>query len=319
MRLSKLCSGLSIALGLAAWGSWEAAARAQDPNAEAETLIADLRKIVEIRAASGWKIDRYEYEGMMPDALLSVCRTPRETQSNALAKVGRRVEILGGPFEEAFHKNGDKMDGLKDLLFATRVERLLREASLRALTECPVWMTPKGPFRGVQTDARKITLSGEGGGLGFIFNVDKRGDATLGGGGMGRLMLGFGLDYRWTVLLGVEVGGGALIQRNGTTTELPLLFQAAIPLVLRLHDVSWHYEVELGFVGLADEKDTRVSPGLRVGGLIGISTLRVRSFMPWFGLGGAMEQYLDSTARPAFRIWKGGARIGFNWDFSRGL
>src|SRR5437016_3274547 len=73
-----------------------------------ENLIFDVRKVVEIQASSGWKIDRYEYEKMMPDTLLSVCRTTDETRSLALAELAREVEQKGGPLEEALKKNGNK-------------------------------------------------------------------------------------------------------------------------------------------------------------------------------------------------------------------
>src|SRR4051812_4655821 len=82
-----------------------------------ESLVFDVRKIVEIQQSSGWKIDRYEYEKMMPDTLLSVCRTTEETRSLALALLRREITRLDGPLEEALKKNENKIDDLKPLLF----------------------------------------------------------------------------------------------------------------------------------------------------------------------------------------------------------
>ena len=68
-----------------------------DGQRAVDSLMFDVRKVVEVQASSGWKIDRYEYEKMMPDTLLSVCRTTDETRSLALAALGREVTRLGGP------------------------------------------------------------------------------------------------------------------------------------------------------------------------------------------------------------------------------
>ena len=134
----------------------------------ARSLIFDVRKIVEIQASGGWKIDRYEYEKMMPDTLLSVCRTTEQAHRLALTDAAQEVGRLGGPLADALKKNGNKIDDLKELLFATRVEQTLAEALRRAPGECSIWMTPKTDFRSLQTGVDRFTLTIEGGGTALL-------------------------------------------------------------------------------------------------------------------------------------------------------
>src|SRR5262245_58187019 len=108
-----LCAAVLFAWGITSAG---VAAAAEPTDAErnfaVESLVFDVRKIVEIQQSSGWKIDRYEYEKMMPDTLLSVCRATEETRSLALAVLRREITRLEGPLEEALKKNGNKIDDL---------------------------------------------------------------------------------------------------------------------------------------------------------------------------------------------------------------
>jgi hypothetical protein len=284
-----------------------------------ESLLFDIRKVVEVQASSGWKIDRYEYEKMMPDALLSVCRTTEETRSFALAEAAREIVHLGGPLEEALKKNGNKIDDLKPLLFATRVEHVLAESMRRAPTECPIWLVPKKDFRSLQTGVDRFTLTVEGGGTGLLqyATVHAPGTTgfTIGGGGGGRLLLGRGFGHTWSLRAGPEVGVIALVQRDKGMTALPLQFLGALPVVLRYTDISWHYNFEIAPLGLFTETDPEVRYGVRVGVMLGISTLQVRTFIPWAGIGGAVEVFPDTVGRPMLLNLKGGVRAGLDWDF----
>lgn len=288
-----------------------------------KSLIFDVRKIVEIQASSGWKIDRYEYEKMMPDTLLSVCRTTDETRSLALAELGREITRLGGPLADALQKNGNKIGELKDLLFATRVEHTLAEAVRRAPSECPLWVTPERSFRSVQAGVDRFILTAEGGGLGLL-QYAARHEAgttgwTLGGGGGGRLLLGRGFGHAWSVRAGPELSGFALVQRDKTSTSLPLQFMGAVPLIVRYTDISWHYNLEVAPLAMFTESDPTLRYGFRVGVMIGISALQVRSFIPWAGVGGVVEVFPDASdpmhGRPTLVNLKGGVRAGVDWDF----
>jgi hypothetical protein len=269
--------------------------------------------MVESRGSLGWTIDRYEFEELMPAALMSICSAPDAARAAALAHVDAQIEALGGPVEVAFRERGGDLDEVDELLFATRVRDLLEEALRRAPEECPFWLRPSPSFRGIQTDAYRFTLSLEGGGLLVLQHA--QGKLTPGGGGAGRLLLGRGLDTRWTLLAGVEFGGHAQFNQTETETHFPISFVAAAPIVLRHHDRTWHYDFELAPIGYFAQIDTRVSPGLRGGALIGLSALRIRGIMPWAGVGAAFEYAFPTSFRTAVWSVRAGARVGFDWDF----
>lgn len=328
MLLSRLCAivvtALALLLAQPALAQTQAAPAPEaepDENVRAmvSSLLFDVRKVVEVQVSTGWKIDRYEYEKMMPDTLLSVCRTTDETRSFALAEAGREVTRLGGPLATALEKNGNEIDDLKDLLFATRVEQLLAEAMRRAPSECPLWLKPKRDFRSLQAGVDRFILSLDGGGAGMLqyAAIHPAGTTgfTLAGGGGGRLLLGRGFGHNWSVRVGPELSVTALVQRDGGSTALPLQFQGAVPLVVRYTDVSWHYNVEVAPLGMVTETDPKMRYGFRFGVLIGISSLQVRSFIPWAGVGGAIELFPDTDGRTMLLNLKGGLRAGVDWDF----
>jgi hypothetical protein len=307
-------------------------AEAADPsdaerNQAVDSLVFDVRKVVEIQQSSGWKIDRYEYEKMMPDTLLSVCRTTEETRSLALAVLRREITRLDGPLEEALKKNGNKIDDIKPLLFATRVEHTLSEAMRRAPTECPLWVTPKANFRSIQVAADRFTLTAEGVGSAMLqySAVHPAGTTgiTLGGGGGGRLLLGRGFGQDWSVRVGPEFGVVALVQRENNSTTLPLQFVAAVPVVVRYTDISWHYNLEAAPLAMLTEQDLAekrpakyLRYGARVCVMIGISTLQVRSFIPWAAAWAAAEVFPETTDNRSLLLnLKGGVRAGVDWDF----
>ncbi len=288
-------------------------AAASPPTRAESALLHDLEKIVESKGNSGWKIDRYEIETMMPDALESVCGAPEKTRLEALERQARTVEALGGPIAEAYRKNGGKLGALSDLLAATRVHDLLAEALRRAPAECPFWLTPSPAFRGVQTDAYRFTLNLETDGL-FLLRFTE-GKFLPGAGGVGRLLLGRGLSERWSLLFGLEFGGWALLEQNEAQTNFPLEFIGAVPVVLRHVRKTWQYDLELGPVAFLTQTDLRPSLGGRVGVSIGVSTLRIRRIMPWAGLQLSAEFYPENDVRGAITVLKGGGRVGFDWDF----
>ncbi|MDC3957392.1 hypothetical protein KEG38_26280 [Polyangium jinanense] len=288
-------------------------AAAEPPTPAESALLHDLEKIVESKANSGWKIDRYELETMMPDALQSLCNTPETARLDALTRQAREVESLGGPVAEAYRKNGGKLSGLSDLLAATRVHDLLTEALKRAPAECPFWITPSPAFRGLQTDAHRFTLNLETDGL-FLLRR-REGTFLPGAGGLGRLLLGRGLSERWTMLFGLEFGGWALIEQNEGETNFPLEFIGATPFVVRHVRTTWQFDLELAPVVFLTQSDLRPSAGGRVGVAVGVSTLRIRGIMPWAGVQLSTEFFPENGVRGSVMVLKGGARVGFDWDF----
>jgi hypothetical protein len=314
VRLAVLVASAALVTARAAAGADAAAPPAGGEQSIAVTgLIIDLEKMVEAQAALGWTIDRYEYEEMMSPALMSVCSATEAARAAALAALERQEAALGGPAEAAFRKNGGDLRELGELLLITRVRTLLAAAMRRAPFECPFWLRPSPSFRGREIDAYRTTLNMEGGGLGVLQGDGQ--NALVGAGGSARLLLGRGLDERWTFLAGGEFGGTALFNQDGTETRFPIGFVVALPIVLRRNDRTWHYEGEVASLAYFTHDDMRPSPGLRAGALVGVSTLRVRNIMPWVGVGAAFEYVFDTAVRPAQWALKAGGRIGFDWDF----
>ena len=136
---------LLAALALVLTVLFARAAIAREATAAA-SLLFDARKIVDAKESAGWKIDRYAYEEMMPDVLMSVCRTTAGRRALALAEARREVERL-------------RHDDEKDLLFAQRVAYLLAEALRRAPTDCSPWVEPQPDFKSLQAGANRFVLS----------------------------------------------------------------------------------------------------------------------------------------------------------------
>ncbi len=273
-----------------------------------EALREDLERLIEVQESSGWKIDRYEIEEMMPSALMTVCKVPASTRARALAWYDRRILALGGPLEVAWPKS-KSVSALRPLIFTTRVRALLAEASKRAATECPVWLEPDPAFRGVQSDVDRSSLNLETGGLLQIRHTQGR--WTYGGGGVIRALASHGFG-RVTLLAGPEFAGGAML-RVGAGGGFVVNYFPAIPVVLRMHQRTWHYDVELAPVALFQADDGRFSWGVRFGVGGGIQGRRSRGVIPWAGIAFAYETYFPG-ARPVAQFLRGGLRVGIVWN-----
>jgi hypothetical protein len=105
-----------------------------------------------------------------------------------------------------------------------------------------------------------------------------------------------------------------MIRPDTSPTEFVINYFPAIPVMLRFHDVAWHYDIEAGPVGLFQADDARISYGARVGFAVGIFALRVRGVLPWVGLATAYDHYFPSGGRPRAHFIRGGFRAGAVWD-----
>lgn len=290
-----------------------ARAASADERRAADALLHDVRKLVGAQEDTGWLIDRYEIEDLMGDAIYSTCQVNVAARWRALASAERTIAELGGPLDRAYAEAGDA-DDLGDLITATRVRDVLAEAIQRAPRDCPIWLEPDEDFRGVQTDADRFTLNLEVGGL--LLLQRSGGENSVGGGGSGRLLLGYGLSHKYNLLFGGEVGGNALFRRGDEQTQFPVQLQLAAPLVVRAHHGTFLHDLELApLFFFTDEEEVHPSYGVRVGGLIGLSTFRIHNIMPWAGVGLAFEYLFENDHRPQITAMKGGGRIGFDWDF----
>ncbi|MEO7095429.1 MAG: hypothetical protein ABI175_19395 [Polyangiales bacterium] len=313
----RLCV-LGVALAAAAFGpvSGEKSARAQEgfkpeqgPPADPVaigSLRDDLERIVEIQSGSGWQIDKYEMEDMMPSALSSVCRVVPRGRSDLLALLDARIKQLGGPVEEAWARTKDLSD-VKELLFVTRVRDLLAEATRRAAQECPFWVEPALKFKGLQSDFGTFAINVETGGMLQLRRTEGR--VTYGGGGVFRLLLsrGFG-DV--SLMAGAEFAGGAMLKPGAE--QFVINYFPAIPVVVRLWNVSWHYDLEAAPVALFQADDTKLSYGLRLGAGLGVQSRRARGVIPWGGFHVAYEHYFTGH-RPAAEFMRAGLRVGIIW------
>ncbi len=278
------------------------------------SLYSDLRQIVDTRERVGWVIDRSEIHDAVPSALQSVCQVAVDDRRELLEWFDRRIEEEGGPAELAYADSGEDLDAIEELLTLERMRALLEHADELSAQDCPFWMEPDPDFAGVQTDTDRFVMLAESiGGLSFIFQAD---DPALGGGGGLRLLPGYGFNHRLTIVAGVEVGGAGFVTQpsDGGEQTLSARPTGAVPLVVRIHDDTWLFDVEVAALTQLHDGALSYPPGLRVAGGVGIGSVRIGSFMP-YALGivayELMPAFRDLGLTQALRI---GTRVGLNID-----
>jgi len=288
-----------------------ALARAQELSPAAESLLTDVARIVDAEESTGWFLDEEAQESIRGTMLASVCRAPISARQQALAELQRQSRELGSA-RDLFERDGRQMTSdVEEALFVERQLTALAFALERADTDCPFWVDVEPDFTGRQSDRDRFTLSLESGGNAQLRQTE--GDWTLGGGGLARLLAGYGLGGRATVLAGIEFGGGAMLKPNTEPTEFVINYFPAIPLVLRLRNLAWHYDFETAPVALFQADNGNFSFGARGAFGIGLSALRTRGFLPWAGATVAYEYYVPSGGRDAQHFIRGGLRVGFMW------
>lgn len=283
-----------------------------DPPAE-RALYSDLRQIVETRERVGWIIDDHELDDAMNSALQSVCQTEVEARIGLLDWFDERIVVEGGPAEEAYEEADEDLGEIEELLTLERMKALLERADAAADEQCPFWLSPDPDFTGVQTDTERFVILAESaGGLGILL---EDGEVLLGGGGGLRLLPGYGFNDRIVLVGGIELGGtGAISQSSDDGSQDVVARPAgAIPLILRIHDETWLYDVEVAAVTQYHDGTIR-TPGFRVAGAVGIGSVRIGSFMPYaMGLV-AYELYPEFRDLPFTHSFRLGTRVGINYD-----
>ncbi len=307
---------LSAMLGvsLATLGSIPGAqAAAPLPGSATEGVLFDLERIVILREQRGWAIDRFVYESLLPDALLSVCAAPGGARRDAAQALSARVKGLGGPVEAVWRARGRDLGEVSKLLRATRVRRLLLMAMKAAKRDCPFWLTPKAAFSGRHRDVNRLALGAEGGGL-LTFRT-ANGRAVGGGGGAGRIVVSQGFAQRWSLRGGVEVGGGALADKELKVQSIGTEFFATVPVTLRRVGVSWLFDFEAAAVALGVPwREAEVMRyGVRAGVLGGFSYLRLLDVLPWAGYAVNFEYVFGRKGLPDQWSIRAGFRLGFSW------
>lgn len=306
-------SSLSSLAALAVVVATPSPARGDEPADErgGAGLRADVARIVDAESAGGWFLDATHFEAMKPALLQSVCRATISARGVALLGLENERVAAGDP-RALWERAGRKLDTA-----ATRALRADREARALRLAiasggECPFWIAPEHGFDGRQTDRNRLTLNLETGGLLQVRHAS--GAFTYGGGGVVRALAGYGFGGTVTLLAGGEFAGGAMLRAGTTTSQFVVNYFPALPVVVRIHDGSWHYDLEVAAVSLFQADDFSASFGGRVGAGIGVSALRTRYVTPWAGIGAAYEHYVESGGRPPTDFFRAGLRIGVVFD-----
>lgn len=274
-------------------------------------LLLDLARVITAREDGGWFLDSQELEAAYPVLLESVCRAPEAARQEALAVAQRRAEQAGDAVAQ-FKAEGEVTADVREALHATRARQLLELTLDGAGADCPFWVEPDLSFSGRQTNFGHLTLNLETGGLFQLRQTE--GSWTYGGGGTGRLLLGANLDGPFTLLLGPEFGGGAMLKPKVEPSQFVLNYVPAVPALIRYQDGNWHYELEAAVVSLFQADDSSVSFGGRIGAGFGLWALRTRGVLPWAGLALAYEYYPTNGGRARAHFLRGGLRIGFSFD-----
>jgi hypothetical protein len=273
-------------------------------------LLDDIERIVAGEDNDGWFSDAEAFRSIDEPVLESMCRATPAARNSALAWLREERKRAGDP-KALFDAAHELTPEAARSLALDRQVRALERALLR-VNECPFWVAPEPNFAGLQSDRERFTLSLETSG-----NVQLRiteGQASAGGGGIARLLPGYGFDGRTSLLLGAEFGGGAMIRPNTSASQFVINYFPAIPVVLRFHQVTWHYDVETAAVSVFQADNTQLSFGARIGGAIGLTTLRRRNVLPWAGLAVAYEYYFEGGGRAPAHFIRGGLRVGLPWD-----
>jgi hypothetical protein len=303
-----------------------ACARTPPPTVPAQrALVRDLERVVDVRTSTGWLIDENELIVAVPDALKAACQTLPEDRRAALAWMDLAIEREGGDVVARWRERGKELSEVKDLLRLTRMRLVLRRADEWVLAgRCPFWLEPTERFAGVHTQGGRFILTLEGGGR--VIEEFALGRVKYGGGGAGRVLLGYGFGERWALSTGFELGGSARFTnlQLGEQSDLPeVVALAAAPVVLRfVFGITAHAELEAGPIafidqGRADPVTQRVTAqydwGARIGLAVGGSFLRLqRAVIPKFAVSLTVDHVPGDPNLTQIGI---GVRTGV--DFSR--
>lgn len=287
----------------------------RDPTTSA--LYRDLERQVTVEGAKGWNIDRLEVDGLLSDALGSVCRVDPLARRSLRDWLDEQIAANGGPVERAWAERGKRMSKVGRLVVLTRVKMLLERADATASMDCPFWVEIEEPFRGRQiSDGRwQITLGGGGKGL-FVHEGDR---TDFSAGGAGRLLGGRVFDAHSALYAGLELGATASFPKDeatGSRGNLVLGLDIVAPVVYRRTLTNAYWELEAGWLGRTTEEDLeRVDQGAHVGFSIGGRALRTRFFFPGAALGVSWERTFTAPDGADVTTLKLGARVAFDIDF----
>lgn len=284
------------------------------PAGPARALFVDLDQITTGRERTDWVVDPVELAGVADDLMRSYCPTPAAERDALRAWIAQQLTLHGGSAEAAWRAAGQDLDAADEALHLERVALLLKHGATYE-KDCPFWLPQDPAFTGVHADAHRFVLQAETMGA-FQLVFPDGGDAVFGGAGLGRLLAGTGLNHRFTLLAGLEMGLASELDRaEGGEVRFTPGFAAGLPVVLRTHAGSLRFDVGLALTGRSadpDFSDPRF--GLRYDVAIGVAALRIAGVQPFVMLWTGHEWLPESEGRPALNSLRAGSRVGVNWD-----
>lgn len=265
-------------------------------------LYRDLERLVSLSDSAGWQIDRLELDGMLENALLSVCQVDTATASALLDWLDVRASELGGPVAVAYEERGRDLGEVSELLEVERIRMLLRHAQNWRDSDCPFSVRIDPQFRGEQIFDDRFLLQVATGGKGIL--VEERGRADISFGGAGRLLIGRSFGAFLTAYIGAEIGAIASFPRDpdGGRSNLVLGLDGVAPLVLRWRFVNTYLEAEAGWYGHITEDEKRLDNGYHLGIAVGGQASKQLWFQPFFPGAGLAVTYERAGDLNAFKV-----------------
>jgi hypothetical protein len=256
-----------------------------------------------------WVVDRLEVERAAPTAMRSLCRAPGAVRAGLATWVHVQIADLGGPARAAIAAGGSV--DLDAILHLERVASFLAYADAHAASDCPFWLDQSEDFVGVHGDGGRFVIMAETRGGGHLLMGSS--GVRLGGLGGGRALLGWGISSRLLFGLGGEIGvSGELVSGTGTTA-VEGSFAGAVPVLLRITEVDWLFDVELAATALF-RNGASIVPGVRAAFGVGLQTLRYGAFKPFGTLWLGYEFHPANGPYPEAHILGIGTRVGIDWD-----
>lgn len=303
-----------IAAGMLALGAAACARPPRPADPSAAALYRDLERLVSLRAAAGWQIDRIELEVLLPDVLMSACQVQPAQRVLLRDWLDARIAALGGPVEQAYRARDRDLGQITELLALSRIRMTLGHAMDTADADCPFWLEPRARFRGRQISDDRWQISLSGGGSGIL--VSRALEEDLQFGGSGRFLFGRNLGSSLALYAGLEAGGSASFPKtdSGERSTLLVSVDAVVPAVARYRMLNTHVDLEAGYLAHATEDDwANIEHGMHLGLAFGGRASRVRWFFPGAALSLAYQRTFTDGA-PDLHMIKVGFRAMADFD-----
>lgn len=285
------------------------------PEAQPErALFLDLQKTVDSRARFEWVADAVEIEAAARHTLRSLCHVDPAARARLRSWVTAEIAAQGGAAAPRY-RNGEDQDDLETVVRLERIGAILDTMEPRLASQCGFWTQPDADFAGVQTDNRRFVLMLETNGGGQVYLG--RSPLTFGGAGAGRFLLGYGLDDRFTLAGGVELGASSTFPKdeNTGTRSVRAAFLAGVPLLLRYARSTILWDTDLAMTVRAPEDDIEGwQYGFRLMQGFGTSELRIGNFMGYVLLTAGYEYVPANIQHETAHILRIGTRLGVDWD-----